>query len=108
MTTEIVSERQLSPNYVVDVTKPSHLAWWAAAFDVPEQTLIEAVDVVGPQATEVFRYLQYGTEPSVKSASDRSPDRRHSGRRASDRRSTALDFTDEVVADHAHHGSEHY
>ena len=104
--TEIVSERQLSPNYVVDVTKPSHLAWWAAAFAVPEQAVIEAVDVVGPQATEVLRYLQqFSARSSARSAPDRSPDRRHSDRRSADRRTTALGFPEEVVAGQAHHGS---
>jgi len=45
--TEIVSEEQLSPKYIVDVTKPSHVAWWAAAFEVQERALIEAVEAVG-------------------------------------------------------------
>jgi len=88
---EIVSEEQLSPNYVVDVTKPSHLAWWAAAFDVPERALIEAVDAVGPQATEVFHYLQEDREQLADSnQADQSPERRLSDRRAADRRTIEL------------------
>ena len=101
---EIVSEQQLSPNYVVDVTKPSHLAWWAAAFDVPEQAVIEAVEVVGPQATEVFRYLQRdGTQPSNRSAPHHASDRRRSDRRRADPRATALGFSEEIVAGDAPH-----
>src|SRR5262245_26271118 len=102
---EIVSEEQLNPNYVIDVTKPSHLAWWAAAFAVPEQAVIEAVDVVGPQATQVLRYLQqdcahstHGSEP------DYSADRRRSDRREADRRVT--EFPDEAMAVGAQHGSD--
>jgi Protein of unknown function (DUF3606) len=105
--TEIVSEQQLSPKYIVDVTKPSHVAWWAAAFEVPERTLIEAVEVVGPQATEVFRYLQQdAARAGEESALHRSPDRRHSGRREADRRATELALPDEVAAGQARHGSD--
>ena len=105
--TEIVSEQQLNPDYVVDVTKPSHLAWWAAAFDVPEQAVIEAVEVVGPQATEVFRYLQRDAARATdRSATHHASDRRRSDRRGEDRRATALGYSDEVAADEAQHGSE--
>jgi|SRR5215510_8773188 len=106
--TEIVSEQQLSPNYVVDVTKPAHLAWWAAAFEVPEQALIEAVEVVGPQATEVFRYLQDDARPTERNAPHHASDRRQSDRRGADRRATTLRFPDEIVADEAHVGSEQH
>ena len=98
---EIVSEQQLSPNYVVDVTKPSHLAWWAAAFDVPEQAVIEAVEVVGPQATEVFRYLQQdGAPPTNRSAPYHASDRRGADR------ATVLGFPEEIVAGDAPHRSQ--
>src|SRR5215831_10144010 len=104
---EIVSEQQLSPNYVVDVTKPAHLAWWAAAFDVPEQALLEAVEVVGPQATEVFRYLQRDdARPTERHAPHHASDRRRSDRRGADRRATTFGFPDAIVADEAHIGRE--
>jgi len=104
--TETISEQQLSPNYVVDVAKPSHLTWWAAAFDVPEQAVIEAVEVVGPQAIKVFFYLQRDRARAAdRIAPHRSSDRRHSDRREADRRAPALGFLEEVVAEEAHHGS---
>jgi len=104
---EIVREHELSPNYVVDVTKPFHIAWWAAAFDVPERTLIEAVEVVGPQATEVFRYLQrYVARPTDRSGPHHASDRRQSDRRGVDRRTTPLELPDEAVAGEAHHETE--
>jgi hypothetical protein len=107
--TEIVNEQQLSPNYVVDVTKPAHLAWWAAAFDVPEQALIEAVEFVGPQATEVFRYLQRDdAQRSETSAAHHASERRRSDRRSADRRATTLGFPDEIGADEAQIGSEQH
>ena len=100
--TEILSEQQLSPRYLVEVTKPSHLSWWAAAFDVPEQAVSEAVEVVGPQAIEVLRYLQRDRAHPT----DRSAPHHASDRRCSDRRGTALWFPDEVLAGEVHHGSE--
>ena len=104
---EIVNEQELSPSYVVDVTKPSHLAWWAAAFDVPERTLIEAVKLVGPQAIQVFHYLQrHAAEPTARSGSHHTSDRRRSDRRGADRRATTFGLPDEAVAGEVHHGTE--
>lgn len=56
--TERISEPQLSPNYVIDVSKPVHVSWWAAALGVTEQELAEAVSAIGVQAIEVCRYLR--------------------------------------------------
>jgi hypothetical protein len=46
--------------YVIDATKPWHVAWWAAEFDVSEDALLEAVDVVGNQARAVEYHLRLG------------------------------------------------
>ena len=43
--------------YVIDVTKPWHVSWWAAEFGVSEDTLLEMVDIVGNQARAVEYYL---------------------------------------------------
>ena len=56
--TERAIEPQLSPNYVIDVSKPVHVSWWAAALGVTEQELAEAVSAIGVRATEVCRYLR--------------------------------------------------
>lgn len=56
--TERTSEPQLSPTYVIDVTKPVHVSWWAAALGVTEQELAEAVSTIGVRAIEVCRYLR--------------------------------------------------
>ena len=105
--TEIVRAQELSPSYVVDVTKPFHIAWWAAAFDVPERTLIEAVELVGPRATEVFRYLQrYVAQPADRNGPQHVSDRRQSDRRGADRRATTVGLPDEVVAGEAQHETE--
>jgi hypothetical protein len=43
--------------YVIDATKPSHVAWWAAELEVSRESLLEAVDVVGNQARAVEFHL---------------------------------------------------
>ena len=46
--------------YVIDATKPWHVAWWAAELGVSEQSLLKAVDVVGDQARAVEFHLRLG------------------------------------------------
>ncbi len=43
--------------YVIDVTKPWHVAWWAAELGVSEDSLLDIVDIVGNQARAVEYYL---------------------------------------------------
>jgi len=33
--------------FVIDETKPAHVAWWSAPFDVPEDALLAAIHAVG-------------------------------------------------------------
>jgi Protein of unknown function (DUF3606) len=46
--------------YVIDATKPWHVAWWASELGVSEDSLFEAVDVVGNQARAVEFHLRRG------------------------------------------------
>jgi hypothetical protein len=46
--------------YVIDANKPWHVAWWAAELGVSEDSLLEAVDVVGNQARAVEFHLRLG------------------------------------------------
>jgi Protein of unknown function (DUF3606) len=46
--------------YVIDATKPWHVAWWAAELDVSEDSLLEAVDAIGNQARAVEFHLRLG------------------------------------------------
>ena len=46
--------------YVIDATKPWHVAWWAAELGVSEDSLLNAVDVVGDQARAVEFHLRLG------------------------------------------------
>jgi hypothetical protein len=43
--------------YVIDITKPWHVAWWAAELGVSEDALLDIVDIVGNQARAVQYYL---------------------------------------------------
>ncbi len=43
--------------YWIDVTKPWHVAWWAAELDVSEDSLLDIIDIVGNQARAVEYYL---------------------------------------------------
>jgi len=43
--------------YMIDVTKPWHVAWWAAEFGVSEDSLLDIIDIVGNQARAVENYL---------------------------------------------------
>jgi uncharacterized protein DUF3606 len=43
--------------YVIDVSKPWHVAWWAAEFGVSEDCLLDMVNIVGNQARAVEYYL---------------------------------------------------
>ena len=65
--------------YVIDVTKQWHVAWWAAELGVPEDSLLEAVDVVGNQARAVEFHLRIG-----------KPRERRRARRCADVASTIL------------------
>jgi hypothetical protein len=46
-----------SNRYVIDLTKPWHVAWWANQFGVSEQRLQDAVALVGERADLVRLYL---------------------------------------------------
>jgi hypothetical protein len=43
--------------YLIDITKPWHVAWWAAELGVSEEALLDIIDVVGNQARAVEYYL---------------------------------------------------
>ena len=43
--------------YVIDVTKPWHVAWWAGELGVSEDSLLDMVNIVGNQARAVEYYL---------------------------------------------------
>ncbi len=43
--------------YLIDVTKPWHVAWWAAELGVTEDSLLDIIDIVGNQARAVEYYL---------------------------------------------------
>jgi Protein of unknown function (DUF3606) len=43
--------------YLIDVTKPWHVAWWAAELGVSEDSLLDIIDIVGNQALAVEYYL---------------------------------------------------
>ena len=51
--------RSLASNkrYVIDVSKPWHVAWWAAELGVSEDSLLDMVDIVGNQARVVEYYV---------------------------------------------------
>ncbi len=92
-------EQQLNPKYIIDVTKPFHVAWWAAIFGVNEQELIDAVNAVGMQATQVYRYLgEEGARAADWHIPYRSPDRRHADRRRAERRATTRGLSAELTA----------
>jgi len=55
---EQTSTSVLSKEYVIDLSKPWHVAWWAKEFGVPESLLTEAVTHVGDHAEVVHLYLQ--------------------------------------------------
>ena len=59
--------------YVIDATKPWHVTWWAAELDVSEDSLLEAVDVVGNQARAVEYHLRLG-KPRERRRARRSAD----------------------------------
>jgi Protein of unknown function (DUF3606) len=43
--------------YLIDVTKPWHVAWWAAELGVTDDSLLDIIDIVGNQARAVEYYL---------------------------------------------------
>ena len=48
----------LSDRYVIDLSRPWHVAWWAKEFGVSEQLLCAAVVLIGEQAEAVRDYVQ--------------------------------------------------
>ena len=46
--------------YVIDASKPWHVAWWAVELGVSEGSLLKAVDLVGNQARAVEFHLRLG------------------------------------------------
>ena len=55
---EQTSTSILSDQYLIDLSKPWHVAWWAKEFGVSEQLLCAAVVLVGDQAEVVRDYVQ--------------------------------------------------
>jgi Protein of unknown function (DUF3606) len=64
--TENVVEESLRHRYVIDVSKPVHLSWWAATLDVREADLIQAVNAVGAQVQDVYGYLLVNASGSAE------------------------------------------
>jgi|KBSMisStandDraft_5_1062788.scaffolds.fasta_scaffold684576_1 hypothetical protein len=61
---QYVSDRK--QHYVIDASKPWHLAWWAEQFGVSEDELVEAMLVVGTDAGAVAEFIkQAQTEEPV-------------------------------------------
>jgi len=48
----------VNPKYVIDLSSPSELAWWAAHLAVSEKDLVEAAKAVGPEVGRVSSYLR--------------------------------------------------
>lgn len=48
----------VNPKYVIDLSRPSEVAWWAAHFAVSEKHLAEAVKTVGPEVGRLSAYLR--------------------------------------------------
>jgi len=48
----------VNPKYVIDLSSPSELAWWAAHLAVSEKELVEASKVVGPEVGRLSSYLR--------------------------------------------------
>ena len=44
-------------HYLIDTTKPWHVAWWAAEFGVSEGELLAAVEIMGNRACMVEFHL---------------------------------------------------
>ena len=66
--------QQLSPNYIIDVSKAFHVSWWAATLGATERDLIRAVNAVGVRAIEVCYYLR---QEGIRSIERRSHHRLH-------------------------------
>jgi len=63
---------QLSPRYIIDVTKPFHVSWWAVTLGVTEQDLVRAVNMVGTRAIDARYYLsQEGARPAERRSQHR-------------------------------------
>jgi hypothetical protein len=44
-------------HYVIDASKPWHVAWWAKELGVSEDSLLEAIHRVGVEADAVEAYI---------------------------------------------------
>ena len=57
----------LSEKYVIDLTKPWHVAWWAKQFGISEKSLGEAVAMAGdsPNAVRLCLSEQNGAHASA-------------------------------------------
>jgi len=60
--------------YLIDVSKPWHVAWWAKELGVSEDSLLEAVRAVGNQARAVQYHLRVG-KPNERRIAPRNTDR---------------------------------
>jgi uncharacterized protein DUF3606 len=58
--TEILPDR-----YLVDLTKPWHLVWWAGHFGVSEEMLQTAISRVGTRAEAIRLRLDYEKHKST-------------------------------------------
>ena len=60
--------------YVIDITKPWHVAWWAAELGVSEQALLDVIDIVGNQARAVEYYLAIRESREQRELTTAAPD----------------------------------
>ena len=48
----------VNPKYVIDLSRPSEVAWWAAHLAVSEKDLLEAAKAVGAKVGRLSSYLR--------------------------------------------------
>ena len=48
----------VNPKYVIDLSRPSEVAWWAAHLAVSEEDLVEAAKAVGAEVGRLSAYLR--------------------------------------------------
>jgi hypothetical protein len=60
--------------YLIDITKPWHVAWWATELGVSEEILLDAIDIVGNQARAVEYYLAVRDEREQRELTTTAPD----------------------------------
>ena len=48
----------VNPKYVIDLSRPPEVAWWAAHLAVSEKELVEAAQAVGAEVGRLSSYLR--------------------------------------------------